>query len=176
MLNLVITLKLLAQKWTHCTVKFYCNNLAVVQVVNTGKTKDEWLALALRNIWLILATYDIALRIKHIKLSHNVTANMLYQRFSEKAIDNVLYTKIKDPCIWHKIPIHFLKYKSFHIISGASTASSSLLQTAWTRRQQAYGPSTASAHLLHFRIFLAYLIFMDLPIVISVHNILTFVS
>ena len=28
------------------TVKFYCDNQAVVQVVNTGKTMDEWLALA----------------------------------------------------------------------------------------------------------------------------------
>ena len=58
----------------------------------------------------------------------------------------------------------------------ASTASSSLLHTAWTRIQQAYRPSTSSTHLLHFRTFLAYLLFMDLPIVISVHNILTFVE
>ena len=107
MLNLDIALKLWAQKWAHSTVKFYCDNLAVVQVVNTGKTKDEWLALALRNIWLILATYDIALRIKHIKGSHNVTADMLSRIYSNKAIDNELYTRIKETCTWHKIPIQF---------------------------------------------------------------------
>ena len=77
MLNLVIALKLWAQKW------------------------------ALRNIWLILATYDIALRFEHIKGSHNVTADMLSRIYSDKAIDNELYTKIKDTCTWHKIPIQF---------------------------------------------------------------------
>ena len=30
MLNLVIALKLWSQKWAHSTVKFYCDNLAVV--------------------------------------------------------------------------------------------------------------------------------------------------
>ena len=39
-----------------------------------------------------------------------------------------------------------------------------------------YRPSTTSAQLLHFRTFLAYLLFMDLPIHISVHNILTFAA
>ena len=66
MLNLAIALKLGGQKWAYMTVRFYCDNLAVVQVVNTGKTRDEWLALCLRNIWLLAASYDISLRIDHI--------------------------------------------------------------------------------------------------------------
>ena len=56
MLNLVIALKLWAKNWAHSTVKFYCDNSAVVQVVQTGRTRDNMLALCLRNIWLILAT------------------------------------------------------------------------------------------------------------------------
>ena len=44
------------------------------------------------------------------------------------------------------------------------------------RISQAYRPSTSSAHHLHFKTYLAFLLFMDLPISISVHNILTFLE
>ena len=47
MLNLVIALKLWAAKWSHSVVKFYCDNSTVVQVVQTGKTRDGMLALCL---------------------------------------------------------------------------------------------------------------------------------
>ena len=107
MLNLVISLKLWAHKWAHCTVKFYCDNLAVVQVVKTGRTKDEWLALALRNIWLILATHDIALNIEHIKGSHNVVADMLSSIYSDKSVNQGLFKHVRDTCTWHRIPIQF---------------------------------------------------------------------
>ena len=55
-------------------------------------------------------------------------------------------------------------------------ASTSLLHTAWTRVHTAYRPSTESAHALHFRTFISYLIFMELPITMTVHNLLTFLE
>ena len=60
MLNLVIAPKLWAESWSHSVVKLYCDNSAVVQVDQTGKTRDDMLALCLRNIWLITATDTIA--------------------------------------------------------------------------------------------------------------------
>ena len=44
------------------------------------------------------------------------------------------------------------------------------------RIQQAFRPSTTSAHSLHFKTFLAFLIFIDLPITCNAHNILTFME
>ena len=44
------------------------------------------------------------------------------------------------------------------------------------RIQQACRPSTTSAHSLHFKTFVAFLIFMDLPILCNVHNILAFME
>ena len=44
------------------------------------------------------------------------------------------------------------------------------------RIQQAFRPSTTSAHSLHFKTFIAFLIFMDLPIICNVHNILAFME
>ena len=84
MLNLVTALKLWGQKWAHRTVRFYCDNLAVVQVVNTGKTRDEWLALCLGNIWLLAVSHDITLRLDHIRGSDNNVADMLSRLYSDK--------------------------------------------------------------------------------------------
>ena len=94
MFNLVKALKLWGHKWAHITVRFYCDKLAVVQVVNTGKTRDELLALGLRNIWLLTASCDTTLRVDHIKGSSNNAANMLSQLFSDKITNHELYQKI----------------------------------------------------------------------------------
>ena len=51
-----------------------------------------------------------------------------------------------------------------------------LMDNAWHRIDQAYRPSTLAAHTTHFKTFLAYLIFMKLPVQISVHNVLTFLE
>ena len=107
MLNLVISLKLWAHKWAHFTVKFYCDNLAVVQVVTTGRTNDQWLALALRNIWLIEATHDITLNIEHIKGSYNIVADMLSRIYSDKSVNHQLFKHVKNTCTWHNIAIQF---------------------------------------------------------------------
>ena len=50
------------------------------------------------------------------------------------------------------------------------------MDNAWHRIDQAYRPSTLAAHTTHFKTFLAYLIFMKLPLQISVHNVLTFLE
>ena len=44
------------------------------------------------------------------------------------------------------------------------------------RISQAFRPSTSSAHHLHFKTYITFLLFMDLPVSISVHNILTFLE
>ena len=62
------------------------------------------------------------------------------------------------------------------MISGATGESTPLLQTALGRLEQAYRPSTTASRLLHFRTFLAFLVFMNLPVAMSVHNILTFLE
>ena len=40
--------------------------MAVVQVLNTGRTRDATLATCARNIWLIAATYNIGFIFTHI--------------------------------------------------------------------------------------------------------------
>ena len=75
MLNIKIALRVWADQWAHKKVLFRCDNLAVVQVIRTSKTRDEFLAYCLRNIWLIVSVYDIKLEIQHISGKDNRVAD-----------------------------------------------------------------------------------------------------
>ena len=59
MLNVVVALKVWSQLWANKKVKIFCDNQAVVEVLNTGKTKDPFLATCARNVWLITAIFNI---------------------------------------------------------------------------------------------------------------------
>ena len=50
MFNILLALKIWVDQWEHSIVKFYCDNLAVVQVVETNKTKDLFLTACIHNI------------------------------------------------------------------------------------------------------------------------------
>ena len=54
MMNIVIALRVWGRLWHHGSISVKCDNLSVVQVVKTGKTRDSFLALCDRNIWLFL--------------------------------------------------------------------------------------------------------------------------
>ena len=112
MRNLVIALKLWAQDWAHSAVRFYCDNLAVVQVVCTGKTRDNMLGLCLRNIWLITASYDTDLHIHHIQGRANKIADLLSCIYSPKTVNLTLLEQIHKAYTWHRIPIQFFYLNS----------------------------------------------------------------
>ena len=54
--------------------------------------------------------------------------------------------------------------------------SKQLLASAWQKIHQAYRPSTSSAHRYHFRTYLAFIYFMDLSLVVNLHNLLVFLE
>ena len=93
-------------------MKFYCDNLAVVQVVHTGKTRDNMLALCLRNNWLITASYDIDLHIDYIQSRANKIADLLSGIYSPKAVDFNLLEQIPEAYIWRKISMQFFYLNS----------------------------------------------------------------
>ena len=44
MFNILLALRVWGHYWRHSIIEMHCNNLAVVQVVATGKTKDLFVA------------------------------------------------------------------------------------------------------------------------------------
>ena len=105
MINVLIALRVWASHWAPSTVRFSCDNLSVVQVVTSGKTKDSFLNACLRNIWLITASYDIDLLIEHIQGSKNIIADSLSRIFSYKGISDTMLHHLTYDYTWEKVPI-----------------------------------------------------------------------
>ena len=56
-------------------------------VCNTGRTRDAFLAACLRNLWLVAATANIDLRVKHIRGKDNILADALSRSHLHKVGD-----------------------------------------------------------------------------------------
>ena len=77
MLNVIVALKVWANLWQDKKITLYCDNMAVVEVLTTGKTRDPFLATCARNIWLITAIFNIQLQVLHVPGKANVIADLL---------------------------------------------------------------------------------------------------
>lgn len=64
-----------AWKGQHLTV--FCDNEAVVRVLNSGKTRDPLLGKLLHNIWLVSCTHEFDLRAVHLPGVENRVADLL---------------------------------------------------------------------------------------------------
>ena len=107
MLNIVIALRTWGHLWQHGSISIRCDNLRVVHVVKTGKTRDPILALCVRNIWLLTASYDIDLVITHIPGSKNVIADILSRLYSDKSVNHDILTDLQQNCTWDRIPANY---------------------------------------------------------------------
>ena len=103
MLNILVALRVWTIFWRHSTVWIFCDNKAVVQVAESGKTKDPYLAACIRNIWLLIATYDIDLIVEHIQGSHNIIADCLSRLYSDKTTNLTLLENLQNNFIWEKV-------------------------------------------------------------------------
>ena len=57
--------------------EIYCDNLVVVSVLQSGKTKDPILATFSRNIFMFASKFDIFLKVSHVPGKHNIVADLL---------------------------------------------------------------------------------------------------
>ena len=104
MINVLIALRLWAKWWAHSAVLVHCDNLAVVQVVSSGKTRNNFLSVCIRNLWLITASHDIQLTLKHVQGKKNILADSLSRIYSTKGISQTLFDYLAENCHWERIP------------------------------------------------------------------------
>ena len=103
MWNVLIGIRLWAKQWSNKVIVIKCNNEAVVSVVNTGVTRDNALAVFVRNIWLVTALNNIKLKLVHIPGIQNECADLLSRWGNTKNNDVKLTYYISEP-IW--VPVH----------------------------------------------------------------------
>ena len=103
MLNIVVAPRVWGHFWQHSLITIFCDNQAVVSVVDTSKTRDPFLGLCIRNIWLLTARWDIQLLVKHIPGNKNYIADTLSRVYSNRPINWSLWQDIQHNCIRDEI-------------------------------------------------------------------------
>ena len=161
---------------TDSVITAHCDNIAVVQVVENSRTRDPLLAACIRNIWLLTAKWDIQLKVVHILGKENTWVYTLSRLFSSIAIDQGLLNELQANYTWDVVPIQFFYLGPSNLISGGNTASAHVLASACEKINTAYKTSTSTEHTTHFKKYLADITFMDLPLQINIHNVLTFIE
>ena len=166
MLNIVIALRTWAKYWQHTRVVLYCDTLAVVHVVETNRTRDNFLALCLRNIWLLAALHDVEVEVKHISGKNNQKADVLSRIYSSAPVDEWILRDLQENYICANIPV----------ITGVDQSTSDLVKRALFCTESAYRPSTPAAVRMHLRKYLAFVIYMGIQPDITIQTILSFLE
>ena len=103
MLNVLIALWLWGSQWRHMCITIFCDNFSVVQVIRSGKTKDPFLALCIRNVWLLTAHNDIEIQINHIPGVKNTIADTLSRIYSPNPVDDTILQDLLDNYHWDMV-------------------------------------------------------------------------
>ena len=106
-LNILVALRLFAPYWHRKKVHVKCDNLAAVQVLRSGRTRDPFLAACARNVWMVVAHADIQVKYSHIPGSRNGVADTLSRWNNSEAQVKFLHGKIENP-VWMYIPENIL--------------------------------------------------------------------
>ena len=94
MLNIKVALEVWKYKWKNKRIQIHCDNSAVVEICNTGKTKDKRLGAILREIQMIRAQYNINLQVTHVYVIKNTYADALsrvHMKKCQQCIQELLY-------------------------------------------------------------------------------------
>ena len=107
MLNVIVAVRVWAQDWSNKNLMVHSDNFAVVDIINNNKTRNDFLAACMRNLWLTLARFNISIQAVHIPGKLNRVADTLsrwYESPPSEYIKNVFNSKY----IWTQVPIeHF---------------------------------------------------------------------
>ena len=71
--------------------------MTVVQIYNTGHTRDMELGSYIRNIWLVTSMYDIELVIEHTPDRLNTSADLLSRWSDDQKCQDLIKSLVKNP-------------------------------------------------------------------------------
>ena len=112
-INEMINILLAIRAWGDVTLRdsrvvTWCDNSAVVEVMNRNKTRDVGLVSILRDILMTQAKYNIQLEVRHVMGEQNPIADALsrvhqdkcYQCMRHLDTEGYVQTVIKDEYLW----------------------------------------------------------------------------
>ena len=83
----------------HCEgqkIRIYCDNQAVVQVINSSKTKDLFMGTCLRELWFEVSKFRFQLRAIHLPGEENRIADWLSRWDRGDSYQNSFYSFISE--------------------------------------------------------------------------------
>ena len=87
MINVLVCLRVWGDSWADRRVVIYCDNRAVVDIMERQETRDKRLGAILRDILFLMATKNIHLEVKHIMGENNLIADALSRVHMGKSVD-----------------------------------------------------------------------------------------
>ena len=108
MLNVMVAFRLWAHEWDNSRVEVHCDNAAVVSVLNSGSSRDLFLAACARTLWLIKAQFNIIVTVSHIRGKDNIYADILSRWPSMRHGHSPVIQYLKS-CTWHNVSIDDLQ-------------------------------------------------------------------
>ena len=80
---ILVACKIWVQEFTGSTLMVECDNIAVVQVLNTGRSRDELLQTLIRELMFVTACHEFRVRAKHIPGKQNLLLDLLSRSFQD---------------------------------------------------------------------------------------------
>ena len=111
-LNVLVALKIWGNFWKDKIIEIKCDNLAVVEVLRSGRARDQLLASIARNVWLVTAIFNITLIVNHIPGIKNNTADLL-SRWSQSHTDFEKLACLVPNYVWVQTHEDLLKLNTY---------------------------------------------------------------
>ena len=74
---MVVALKIWAPQWANKSIQIMCDNMAVVEVLTSGRARDSIMATCAHNVWLLAAMFNVNIIVSHIRGLDNSIADLL---------------------------------------------------------------------------------------------------
>ena len=71
MLAVLIAVRIWGSRFQGMKVQIYCDNEPAVKVINSGRTKDKFMASCIRELWLEVSKHNFQLRAVHLPGEEN---------------------------------------------------------------------------------------------------------
>ena len=95
LLTIVVCLHLWGSKFRGCRLKVYCDNSASVCVLNSGRTRDEFLQACLREVCFLAGRHEFELRAVHLSGVSNRLPDLL-SRWSLGSNRDEFFSRTRD--------------------------------------------------------------------------------
>ena len=87
---LLVATRLWGSRWTSLRIQVFCDNEAVVAVINSGKTSDPFMGAILRNMWLSVSSQEFEIKAVHLPGA----TNRLPDYLSRWHLDSEKYSRL----------------------------------------------------------------------------------